>query len=394
MMRMTPLSEFGSQVHQEIIDRALSLLRERQSDSVYLSQSWFAAAVESWRDRASFKPVELANRSGAPIWALIGERVEWRHRILPVRVLALNQACDPALDQPWIERNGFFGEYPQDFESHLGQLLERLLQDENWDELRLPGLTGEFARQALYQAARMGLIARLDLEQPSFHVDLNAVRTAHSGDYLRALSSNTRQQLRRSRRIAEQTLGPLMLDEAKSMDQALLWFDETGPLHRARWGETSAKTFNSGFDNPDFISFHRRLIRYGFDNGAIQYLRCSAGEHTLAFLYNFVSADRVHFYLSGVNYDLAASTRPGMLSHWMAIERNLSQRRSYYDFLAGDARYKRSMSTGEDRTLWLVLRRPRWKLEFEDWARRIKAQLSGEPKESLYKISRIGFIKH
>ena len=178
-MRFTPLPDLTGRDDHLVINRALLLLNERASDSVYLSQSWFAASIESWRNRASFTTLELVSNSGAPIWALIGEKLEWRHRIMPVRVLALNQACDPALDQPWIERNGFFGEDSQDFESNLGQLLERLLQDENWDELRLPGLTGEFARQALYQAARMGLVARLDLEQPSYNIDLSGIRNKH-----------------------------------------------------------------------------------------------------------------------------------------------------------------------------------------------------------------------
>jgi hypothetical protein len=386
MMRLTPSSAFSGQVHQEIIDRALHLLSKRPSDSVYLSQCWFAASVESWRDRASFNPVELVNKSGAPIWALIGEKLEWRHGVMPVRVLALNQACDPTLDQPWIERNGFFGEHPQEFESHLEQLLDRLLQDENWDELRLPGLTGEFARQALYQAARMGLVARLDLEQPSFNIDLNGIRSRYSGNYLSALSANTRQQLRRSKRLAEQTLGPVVLEEAQTTDQALRWFDETAPLHRARWGQDKPQSFDSGFDNPDFLAFHRRLIAHGFADRAIQYLKCSAGGVTFAYLYNFVSGDRVHFYLSGVNYGVSHAIRPGMLAHWMAIEKNLSQGKSLYDFLAGDARYKRSLSTGEDRTLWLVLRRPRWRLELENWARRLKGKLSGNPVNSLNRI--------
>ena len=386
-MRFTPSPLLTGRDDQQVISRALRLLNERQFDSVYLSKYWFAASIESWRDRASFETIELVSKSGAPVWALIGKKREWRHRIMPVRVLALNQACEPMLDQPWIERNGFFGEHPQDFEGHLGQLLETLLQDENWDELRLPGLTGEFARHALYQAARMGLIARIDLEQPSFNIDLNGIRNKHSGDYLSALSANTRQQLRRSRRLAEKTFGPVVLEEAESADQALQWFDETAPLHRARWEETDSSSFNSGFDNPDFVTFHRRLIELGFAERTIQYLKCSAGGVTFAYLYNFVAGDRVHFYLSGVNYGISHAIRPGMLAHWMAIEKNLNNGQSLYDFLAGDARYKRSLSTGEDRTLWLVIRRPRLRLEMESWARQLKARLAGKPKESLYIIS-------
>jgi CelD/BcsL family acetyltransferase involved in cellulose biosynthesis len=114
-----------------------------------------------------------------------------------------------------------------------------------------------------------------------------------------------------------------------------------------------------------------------FARNEVQYLRLRAGDTTFAYLYNFVCAGNAHFYLSGIDYSVGEQYRPGLLAHWLAIERNLSAGHHSYDFLAGDARYKRSLCTGQDRTVWLVLQRPRWRLQLEGFARRLKNRLPG-----------------
>ena len=347
-----------------------------RSESIFLSDDWYQACIESWTRRARFRTLLLEGGPHGPVRALLGARTELRHGVLPVRVLALNQAGIPELDQPWIERNGFFGGREQDFEAHLTLLLGMIDAESDWDELRLGGLSSEHARQALCLAPRHGLSGRVELEQPSFSIDLAAIRTTHGGEYLSVLSANTRQQLRRSRRLAEQAFGALTLREAGSIDEAHAWLDATGPLHRARWGAPDGATHDSGFDNPAFVAFHRRLIELSFPRQTVQYLRLQAGDTPFAYLYNFVCAGNAHFYLSGIDYRVGERYRPGLLAHWLAIERNLGAGHHAYDFLAGDARYKRSLCTGQHRTVWLVLQRPRRRLQLEGVARRIKRRLS------------------
>lgn len=351
---------------------------QRAVASAFLSDAWHRACVESWRGRARFRALRLAGcagRRGADdVVALIGARTEVRHGVLPVRVLALNQSAVPALDQPWIEHNGFFGARPEDFGAHLATLLETLDADPDWDELRIAGLAGAHADETRRLASRAGLHARIVLEQPSFRVDLDAVRVRFPGEYLSAVSANTRQQLRRSRRLAERAFGTLRLASARSTDEARDWFDATAPLHRARWGPGSGRAAapGSGFDNAAFVGFHRRLIAYAFGSGELQYLRVSAGDRPIAYLYNLVRNGHVHFYLSGIDYRVGEAIRPGMLAHWLAIEHALASGHRVYDFLAGDARYKRSLSTHEDRAVWLVLQRPRWRLRLEALGRRLR----------------------
>jgi len=349
----------------------------RPAASAFLSDAWYRACIESWTGRARFRHVGLpgtAGEHGQRVAALMGIWTELRHGLLPVRVRALNQSAVPALDQPWIEHNGFFGGRPEDFGLHLEALLRALEPDPRWDELRLGGLAGAHADEARRIAGRAGLVARVVLTQPSFQVDLDAVRERHAGDYPAVLSANTRQQLRRSRRLAERVFGTLRLEPARSADEAHGWFDATAPLHRARWRADRAEPYASGFDNPAFVDFHHRLIGHAFGSGAIQYMRLTAGDRTLAYLYNLVHAGHVHFYLSGIDYAVDEGMRPGLLAHWLAVEHNLAAGHGLYDFLAGDARYKRSLSTHQDRMQWLVLQRPRWRLRLEDIGRHLRQQ--------------------
>ncbi len=380
-MRRVPGS--GLHARTSALEQVQAEVARRTPDSLFLSSAWLRASLDCWAGRARYRVEEIAEEGQPPVWALLGRRTEIRHGFLPVRVIALNQSTIDVLDQPWIERNGFYGGTPDRFGRHLSLLLERLESDRGWDELRLAGLQESHAHDALYLAARTGLACRLEFEQPSFNVDLKAVRESHGGDYLSVLSANTRQQLRRARRLAERSLGEIRLDVASSLGQALAWFDASGPLHRRRWGGAEDDPYSSGFDNPAFVDFHRRLIELAFPTGGIQYLRLTAGDTVLAYLYNFVSGLHAHFYLSGIDYSVDPSVKPGMLAHWLAIEHNLATGMDVYDFLAGDARYKRSLSTGQDRTLWLVLQRPRWRLQFEGFARGLKRSLLGHSHDTL-----------
>jgi CelD/BcsL family acetyltransferase involved in cellulose biosynthesis len=152
----------------------------------------------------------------------------------------------------------------------------------------------------------------------------------YAGNYLATRSANTRQQLRRSLRALEKHFGKTRLTAASCTTEALKWFKEIAPLHRARWPRDGKPT---QFDNPKFVAFHETLINSSFDSGSIDLLRLESGGVAIAYLYNLKSGGHVSFYLSGIDYALARKFHPGMLAHWLAIERYLSNGGSAYDFL-------------------------------------------------------------
>jgi hypothetical protein len=73
---------------------------------------------------------------------------------------------------------------------------------------------------------------------------------------------------------------------------------------------------------------------------------------------------------------LARKFHPGMLAHWLAIERYLSDGESVYDFLMGQNQYKERLSTDRAEMIDLVFWRPKLALDLEDFLRRVRQLVS------------------
>jgi hypothetical protein len=256
----------------------------------------------------------------------------------------------------------------------LDALLDQLPKNERWDEFRLSALQPQEVHAVLAVCERRGLRVRLEKVKKWYWVDLDRIRRENAGDYLATRSSNTRQALRRARRQLESSVGPLRVDAAESIDESIQWLHALAVWHRARW---TSRTRYVGFDAPSFTAFHEHLIQCAFDDGKIQTLRVSAGDQPIAYLHNFVLGGRVHFMLSGIDYQNFSSYKAGLLAHWVAIEWCMQQGLNLYDFLAGESRYKESLATDESHQTWITLWRPRLHLRIEEALRTIKRRVLG-----------------
>ena len=95
-----------------------------------------------------------------------------------------------------------------------------------------------------------------------------------------------------------------------------------------------------------------------FPHNDVLLLELRAGEEIIGVLYNFVYRGRVYFYQSGFRYSEDSRLKPGLLSHYLAIRHCLAQPiLTEYDFLAGDAQYKRSLAADLRPLTWMVVRR-------------------------------------
>ena len=108
-----------------------------------------------------------------------------------------------------------------------------------------------------------GLAARLKIRRAAPLVDLDRVR-ATGAAYEAGLSRNSRQQIRRARRLYAES-GPLRLTRAADPDEALTYFDRLKALHQATW---VGRGRPGAFAEPFFERFHRRLIRAAFATAA------------------------------------------------------------------------------------------------------------------------------
>jgi len=281
--------------------------------------------------------------------------------VFRVTTLHVNLTGDDEKDLITIEFNGFLADRSCDAEVRRA-CLDHLARNDRvggvrWDEVMFRGIVGELRPEI----EATGLPCRLTAHAPSAHVDLDEVRESGK-PFLNHVSSNTRRQIRKSVSLYEER-GPLRLDAASDVAEAHAFFAEAGELHQQRW---VAKGKPGAFSYPFFISFHRALIAECQPSGAVELMRVSAGDDPIGFLYNFVYRGRIYYYFSGFRYEEDNRIKPGLVSHYLCIERHLEAGSRIYDFMAGENRYKTSLGKPGPDMVAVALQQPRLKFRVEE----------------------------
>lgn len=228
-----------------------------------------------------------------------------------------------------------------------GQMLAACWDERGTRRLVLPGVPVSLAAEA-------GGLALAERRQAAPFVDLAAV-TAGGTDFLGTRSRNTRAQLRRSLRHFARA-GPVTLRRPESDAQAAAWLEEMITLHGEAWRR---RGLPGAFAGAFMRRFHAALLPAARARGEVDLLRLEAGDELLGVLYNFRHRGTVYAYQSGFRlFPGEPDARPGLVAHALAIEEARRDGLVRYDFLAGDARYKRSLATGEVELAWVELVRP------------------------------------
>ncbi len=340
-------------------------LEDRADITFYLTWHW----IGTWVEEAGLQPHLLVARDGGRLvgLGLFVAGLQRRHRgLLRSRTLFLHETGDPEIDINCIEYNGFL------VDRAYGERLERQMLDvalstpdlPAWDELRLGGVLER------YPAMASGIKAHLVSSRATAQVDLEAVRASGKG-YLDSLSSNTRYQTRRAMKLYARR-GPLVLETARSVEEALGFLDGLKALHQRYW---LARGSRGAFGYPFLERFHRRMIARAFPAGEVELLRITAGEAPIGYLYNFIHKGWVGTYLSGFAYEEDAKLKPGYVSFALCVEHHLQRDSRVVDFLAGELRYKTSLGTPTHIMVNVDLQKPRLKLKLEDVGRAVKNRI-------------------
>jgi CelD/BcsL family acetyltransferase involved in cellulose biosynthesis len=335
-------------------------LQARADHSYFQSWGWIGTWLACLPP--SVEPRCLAARAGGETVGLglfVARRTR-RYRVLPARGLHLHQTGDRRFDQITVEYNGLLLDR-RDPAGIAAACLARLDRETDlWNELYLPGVDPAWQSWA-------AAVGTPDLIQDSRcrYVDLTLGEEAWWG----SLSGNVRRQIRRARTL----YGEVAVEVAREPAEARAIWAELEQLHQAAW---QARGAPGAFANRWFADFHERLIAERMAAGEIQLLRLSGGGRTVACLYNFAYGGRVLSYQSGVALDPDNRKKPGLVAHAAAIAHSRAQGHAVYDFLAGDAQYKRSLARAENRLVWLAVRRPTAAFAVERSLRRLKRSVA------------------
>ena len=74
---------------------------------------------------------------------------------------------------------------------------------------------------------------------------------------------------------------------------------------------------------------------------------------------------RVYGYQSGFCYEADSKRKPGLVSHYLAIEHNIAAGAGVYDFMAERGQHKGSLSSVQEDMAWITLQRRRPVLRLE-----------------------------
>lgn len=341
----------------------MQLAESSPYSSFFLSADWTAAWLEIFGDLLQPKILVFEAGGEAVGACLVVERTE-RRGPFQVRRVYLNASGEDPADRSSIEFNNILcrSGWEQEVAAALGAQLGTL----KWDEFTAQGFCPGQVLRWLETEAFPGLASSASL-LPSFYVDLAQLRQSDTS-YESTLSPNTRQQLRRSLKLYSRR-GAIRTEVARDLPSAQAMFDGMIELHQRAW---SARGEPGAFASGRKVAFHRALIQRAFSRCAIQMLRVSAGQETVGVLYNFVQNGKVYYYQCGLAYSEDKHLKPGLVTHACAIRYCLEQGLDDYDFLAGDARYKRSLAKDSRPLAWVVFSRPHLKLALIEFLRVVK----------------------
>jgi len=344
----------------EEIEKQWSSLELKSRCTFFLSWQWVKAWLISFSPDVKLLVAKCEEEVVA--LALVTEKGEVRHGLLRSRVLRFGRTGNPIEDQIWPEYGGILiADGHQD--TLPAQLVEYLCRQGGWDEIELAATPDQELEK--YQISP--LISVEKWSAPSYGVDLDCL-SANQQSFSSSLSRNTRYQINRCRKryLKREQLRFEVLNTFDSIES--VW-PLMADLHRQRWDHTPEK---SGFSNPGFVGFHKRLIEAACTMGLVEVCVLWQGDRFIGGLLNYLYKNRVYFYLSALVQEQDAHLKPGLLLHSYAIEDYLSRGFDFYDFMGGDSQYKRSLGTEHCVLRTLSLQRKSNMLMAERGLRRLK----------------------
>lgn len=342
--------------------------------SFFLSWSWIGTWLKLVIDTADLQLFRCYCDDELIAMTIVSHNNIKRRVFFQSRILTLNELTDNDWNM-FIEYNGVLAK-----PGHESFALERLLDSLNdtgncWDEIQITNIP-----QESYSRLRNSreLQTRDESSQPLWIAPLNTDTTADS--IISQMSKNRRWQIRRTFKEYEKQ-GPLTVNVARDVDEALDYFEQMGVLHTQRWQRTGS---NGAFSRPRWVEFHQNLIRQAFDRGEIQLLRITCGARAIGYLYNLLWRDTVHMLQSGFVTEQSNTLRPGYVSHILAMQLNAQQGAQQYDFMIGDSEYKRTLAAEYPPLVSVRLQKPRLKFFIENALVALHRKLRGQNLVSLF----------
>jgi len=342
------------------------LYDERQSLSFFLSPEWTGCWIDTFANDLKTTIASFED-NGRTVGACLLVEGRTRESAIAPRRLSINATGEPAAEDTFMEHNDLLCE--AGFETAVASHIAKLVRQMKWDELAASRFDPGPAYDALKREFSSCVIE--ERIRPCHFVNLEAIRNA-SGSIETILGSTSRKHFRRALRDYA-NLGPVAVEAATIVPEAIERFDELAEMNRRRWkGRTQFPVFSS----PRFLAFHHALIRTAFATGAIDLVRVTVGGKTLGTLYCLRRGKTVYLYQSGYEYSIAPQNSPGTVTQALAIQRLLDLGYDTFDFLGGEETYKQRLAKEWRPLMWTAFSRRTPKMWLYRQAKRLRRGLS------------------
>jgi len=309
-------------------------LEHNSNTNVFLSWQW----ISNWLDLVTDKIFLIeAHRDNKVVG--LGFFVEKTRKVfgcISVKQWWLHRTGIQQQDQIWVEYNDFLLD-----KSCSVVVREQMIKavagfDPSVKEVIIGLSATENLDYFTHSFAKLNFLGSNTVETSGYLASLSCL----NGDSLRkSLSKNTRTQITRSKKIL-QNQGKLSFEVFSAPQKLIELYPKIASIHIDKWQATNE---GSGFSNPLFEGFHH-LMALNSKNNMVQIAVLTLNEVELGYLVNFVYNNKVYFYLSALQKNPDNKIKIGLTLHSEAMRYYAEQGIESYDFLGGDARYKKSLS--------------------------------------------------
>lgn len=312
-----------------------ALERQTCSGSIMCSWGWTETWLRHYGDRVPYC-FGIGEYRGEPIGiALITGHLPVVDRWLPFRgIVHLGTAGEPRGHSVDVDYNQLLVAPPMR-EAFGSRLIAAIRREYHPFAIRLDSFV---PHDVAGMAAGGGGFEVTNLPCPAFEL----ARARRDGkDVLTALGSGVRGRIRRSNR----GYGDLHGEWATTTTQALAIYDELMQLHQARWQQEGRR---GAFASTRFAGFHREYISRSMgEMPRVMLFRLRQGSTTIGCLYGFTEHGMLLFYQSGFIEVADNRLKPGLSTHAACMQECLERGLDWYNFLKGEARYKRELADTE-----------------------------------------------
>jgi hypothetical protein len=340
-------------------------LHDKQQTKFFLSWQWIGQWLLSLPSDINVNTFVFERNNELVGVAAVPER--YRKSIFwSVKQGHLNRTGDDTLDQIWIENNKVLTSLSNPVD--IAAFYELIMEEAHLDERMISVMSGDdYIGATEFKLLNSMYNVELEYEENGYYLPIK------KGPHLQSkYSKSLKRQLKQTIKTGTELSWGFRFEEITEPQCIRDTLEEASCWHIGKWENSSTP---SGFTNPHFKEFHNNLIATSGSTSCRRRVRLFSlfnGDSLLGVLYGFQEGDWFGFYLSSIKPVADNRLRLGLYMHDMAIKRLSDSGVSVYDFMAGEARYKKQFGSMFMRYGKMKIQRKRLALNAEKWLKRMK----------------------